>query len=448
MPDEKPLLISVIIPTRERGECLSESLKTAMAIRSKNVEIIIQDNCSTDQTQSIAIEAAKRDSRIRYHRQETRVSMRQNFESGVENSRGDYLMFIGDDDAILPGQFTKLEAIIRTYRPDCLSWESLRYTWPGLKGKTGSVTFRAHKIYGKLLPLQAKQLAKDLHGGLLNERMPSIYHGCAARTLLDKIKKRQGLIFAGSAPDVFFSYAAILTEGLNTLYIQHPFTISGIGPKSNGNAFNVKNRSSIDGSVNQNGAMFIDEISHDDVKDAIPNLMADSQYVQPVFFNIYETAKRFTNTSHEKTDYLQWYANVLSSLPCEAKKITYQALLDHAKKTNSVDQLDEAHACNSHKTNANIINRNINKLFHKASSIKFRFQVKTEIKGYKNTIYTAALWADLILGSATSESLRAKGECLSNQKINWLKGLIRKYRYRSNSHKIKLLALDIHLAPR
>jgi glycosyltransferase involved in cell wall biosynthesis len=417
-----------------------------MAISSNNLEIIIQDNCSTDQTKSISLKAVNNDPRVKYYRQPTRVSMRRNFESGVENSRGDYIIFIGDDDAMLPEQFTKLELIIQSKQPDCLSWHALRYTWPGLKGKTGSVTFRAQKIHGNPFRLPTKKIAEDLHAGLISGPKPSIYHGCASRKLLNKIQLRQGLIFAGSSPDVYFSYAALLTEDLNAWHINHPFTISGIGPKSNGNAFNLKNRSSIDGSVNKNGAMFISEVAHDMVKDAMPNLMTESQYVQPVFFNMYETAKAFTKTSHNKTNYNQWYHNILSFLPKNAKKATYQALKMHAKQTNSSEHLDEAYVGNSIRSKSSILEFKLNKIYLKIASTCFRFQINTSIEN-SNTIYTAALWSDIILGKPDSECQKISKNPFLSLKISWIMGLIRKYRYNSNSRKIKLCASNTHPAP-
>ena len=47
------MLISIIIPSRDRAVYLKYSVQTALNIQDENIEIIISDNASTDHTQEI-----------------------------------------------------------------------------------------------------------------------------------------------------------------------------------------------------------------------------------------------------------------------------------------------------------------------------------------------------------------------------------------------------------
>src|SRR6056297_1629920 len=104
------MLISIVIPTRDRAQYLRHSLATSTAIPDPNIEIVVSDNASVDETRKVVSEA--QDPRVRYVNTGARVSMRQNFEFAFHQSKGDYLIYFGDDDGILPGQFSFLRSIL------------------------------------------------------------------------------------------------------------------------------------------------------------------------------------------------------------------------------------------------------------------------------------------------------------------------------------------------
>jgi len=65
--------LSIIIPTCERVKYLEHSIKTALAIRDTNVEIIVSDNASTDGTFKVLSKI--NDPRFKYINTGKRVSM-------------------------------------------------------------------------------------------------------------------------------------------------------------------------------------------------------------------------------------------------------------------------------------------------------------------------------------------------------------------------------------
>jgi len=69
---------TVIIPTRERAATLRHCLATVTAQDFASLEILVSDNCSSDET--AAVVAANGDPRIRYLNTGRRLSMSHNWE--------------------------------------------------------------------------------------------------------------------------------------------------------------------------------------------------------------------------------------------------------------------------------------------------------------------------------------------------------------------------------
>src|SRR5665647_1226326 len=93
-------LATIAIPTFNRAELLKRAIASARAQDYPSVEILIVDNASEDATQEICQALAAEDPRIRYMRQPRNVGPTRNFETGLENARGHYFMWLADDDWI------------------------------------------------------------------------------------------------------------------------------------------------------------------------------------------------------------------------------------------------------------------------------------------------------------------------------------------------------------
>src|ERR1035441_9201470 len=98
--------ISVLVPTRERCETLHYALKTLCDQDFPDVEFIVSDNFSNDDTAGVV----KRfdDPRIRYIRTPRRLSMTENFCFALGHARGTYVTILGDDDGFTPGALSVL----------------------------------------------------------------------------------------------------------------------------------------------------------------------------------------------------------------------------------------------------------------------------------------------------------------------------------------------------
>lgn len=95
-------LVSVGIPTFNRSTMLRRAVESVRAQQYPNLEIIISDNASTDDTQQWCEHMAAQDTRVRYFRQPTNVGATANFAQVFRCATGDFHMLLGDDDWLEP----------------------------------------------------------------------------------------------------------------------------------------------------------------------------------------------------------------------------------------------------------------------------------------------------------------------------------------------------------
>lgn len=94
--------ISVIIPTYNRESYVCRAIESVVAQDYDNVEIIIADNASTDNTEEIVYNYLQRCSNrkeIRYYKNKINIGPIANFNKAMmEYSSGEYILIVSDDD--------------------------------------------------------------------------------------------------------------------------------------------------------------------------------------------------------------------------------------------------------------------------------------------------------------------------------------------------------------
>ncbi|OKH14938.1 glycosyl transferase family 2 [Fischerella major NIES-592] len=93
-------LVSVVIPTYNRADLIKHTLNSAIRQSYKNLEIIIIDDGSVDNTEEVV--KAIDDSRIRYIRLPNNSGGSVARNTGIENARGEYIAFLDSDDLWIP----------------------------------------------------------------------------------------------------------------------------------------------------------------------------------------------------------------------------------------------------------------------------------------------------------------------------------------------------------
>jgi glycosyltransferase involved in cell wall biosynthesis len=131
-------LLSAVIPTRNRAGMVCEAVESALCQRDGEVEVIVVDDASTDDTANVLARTFA--SRIRLVRLPERRGAGAARNAGVRLASGELVAFLDDDDLWLPG---KLDAELQVFErfPDAEAVVSDSLTF--VNGQAAEQTFFA-----------------------------------------------------------------------------------------------------------------------------------------------------------------------------------------------------------------------------------------------------------------------------------------------------------------
>lgn len=115
-PVPKPPLVSVVIPSYNRPAELRRALASVLAQDVEDLEILVIDDASTEDTESAATGFG--DPRIRFLRQPHNGGVAAARNRGLQESRAPFIALLDDDDEWLPGKLTKQLACLQAGPPD------------------------------------------------------------------------------------------------------------------------------------------------------------------------------------------------------------------------------------------------------------------------------------------------------------------------------------------
>ncbi|MGA9314731.1 MAG: glycosyltransferase family 2 protein [Solirubrobacteraceae bacterium] len=100
-PPDRPL-VSIGIPTYSRAEKLERAVGSVLGQTYANLEVVISDNASDDGTEAFCRALCEREPRVRYLRSQVNLGPTANFNTVIDELRGDYAMLLSDDDWLDP----------------------------------------------------------------------------------------------------------------------------------------------------------------------------------------------------------------------------------------------------------------------------------------------------------------------------------------------------------
>jgi glycosyltransferase involved in cell wall biosynthesis len=95
-------LVSVGLPVRNGSDRIERVVKSVLNQDHENLQLVICDNASTDDTEELCRDFAAQDSRIIYHRHPINVGLLNNFISSMRLATGTFFRWVGDDDWLEP----------------------------------------------------------------------------------------------------------------------------------------------------------------------------------------------------------------------------------------------------------------------------------------------------------------------------------------------------------
>lgn len=109
--------VTIGLPVYNGAQTLRRALESLLSQGWKDFELIISDNCSTDDTEAICTEFALKDSRVRYVRQGRNLGSAANFAFVLSQAEAPYFMWAAADDFWSPDFIDVNLAFLRTH-PD------------------------------------------------------------------------------------------------------------------------------------------------------------------------------------------------------------------------------------------------------------------------------------------------------------------------------------------
>jgi glycosyltransferase involved in cell wall biosynthesis len=141
--------VSVIIPTYNRAEFLRSAIESALKQTFTDLEIIVSDDGSTDNTQVVV--KSFEDKRIKYVRNEGNKGPSGTRNTAILASEGEYIAFLDDDDVWLPEKLKSQVNLLDQSLPNICGVYSNRLMINKSNGKIVSTNPGTDKLKGNLL---------------------------------------------------------------------------------------------------------------------------------------------------------------------------------------------------------------------------------------------------------------------------------------------------------
>ncbi|MDF3015351.1 MAG: putative glycosyl transferase [Thermomicrobiales bacterium] len=104
--------MSIGLPVFNGADYVAEAIASILRQTYQDFELLIQDNASTDRTEEICQEFARRDSRVSYVRNPENVGAISNYNLVFERARGRYFKWAAHDDVCAPTFFERCVEVL------------------------------------------------------------------------------------------------------------------------------------------------------------------------------------------------------------------------------------------------------------------------------------------------------------------------------------------------
>tara|TARA_B100000929_G_scaffold188682_1_gene149407 strand:+ start:6525 stop:7490 length:966 start_codon:yes stop_codon:yes gene_type:complete len=169
-------LVSIMIPTYGQDQYIEQTVKTALSQDYPNVEIIISDDCSPDDTQKICVKLAKDDARIKYFRNSKNLGRVKNYNETLYNRvKGEYVLNLDGDDLLIDDHFIS-EAVFTIQKHNKINKENVLF-YTACKAfilPTKKIKF-VHKISQKLEITSGRDFILNLFSKYYFSHLTTLY---------------------------------------------------------------------------------------------------------------------------------------------------------------------------------------------------------------------------------------------------------------------------------
>lgn len=100
--------VSIILPVYNGADCVGASIESVLAQTYKDFELVVINDCSTDNTWDILKQYAEKDSRVRIYSNEMNLKLPKTLNVGFSKATGEYLTWTSDDNEYRPNAIEEM----------------------------------------------------------------------------------------------------------------------------------------------------------------------------------------------------------------------------------------------------------------------------------------------------------------------------------------------------
>ena len=169
-------LVSVCIPTYNAASVVGEALASARLQDYAPLEILVLDNCSSDDTGKVVGGISGADPRVRYVRHDENMGMARNFTACVSMARGEFVQILCADDVLEPGCVSALAGAIQSHPSAVLAACARTWTDEALQ------PLRVLRVRGREVEVSGPELVRECfaRGNIIGEPSAVMFRRAAA----------------------------------------------------------------------------------------------------------------------------------------------------------------------------------------------------------------------------------------------------------------------------
>jgi glycosyltransferase involved in cell wall biosynthesis len=232
------MLLSVLLPTHNRLEFLRYAVESVRRQDIEDWEVVVSDNASTEDIAGYV--RGLDDERIRYVRTDGFVPVTENWNNALRHSRGDYVVMLGDDDALLPGYGRALSELVTEFgQPEVVYTGALLFAYPDVlpDGRAGYVRSGSSAVFFdgatrpfRLKPDRARAMVRDAMAFRASYPF-NMQYVAISRQAIDELA--EGDFYRSPFPD-FYAMNLLFARARTIVVDPHPRVVIGITKRSYG----------------------------------------------------------------------------------------------------------------------------------------------------------------------------------------------------------------------
>lgn len=232
MGDGRPMF-SIVMPTRNRASLLRYALQSALDQTFTDYEIVVSNNSSADDTEQVTREVGG--DRVRYVRTDRVLPMHESWEFALSQARGEWIMFLCDDDALYPDALQIISRALESEQTELITWRSGQYflNSPFVPQERRGQVVIFPGTGGQMKVDSASQLKWLFNSMFGSPVIPKMLNSCAHRALVARVKQRVGRFFVPPAPD-YSCCAAMLALTNSFVVVDCMLGLGGAGAHISG----------------------------------------------------------------------------------------------------------------------------------------------------------------------------------------------------------------------